>query len=220
MVCSDWPPQLRGGDRRAGTWRTDCPRQRPRRRGDRRGNTIRHATRAAWWRGRRAGAASVGASVGADAGPNHPGAGHGRRGGRGPPGSGGCRSHEDGERASSAARGYRHRRPGGRGRAGRGERRTDRDRVKKLFSHPLTQKTRRIVRRVMATCAVIIAVAFVTTITVDLGPALKGQAERAATSYMGRPMHIGRLGVHLWLGRFVLEDIVIEGLKPEDRPFL
>jgi len=92
--------------------------------------------------------------------------------------------------------------------------------VKKLFSHPLTQKTRRIVRRVVATCAVIIAVAFVTTITVDLGPALKGQAERAATSYMGRPMHIGRLGVHLWLGRFVLEDIVIEGLKPEDRPFL
>ena len=92
--------------------------------------------------------------------------------------------------------------------------------MKKLFNHPLTQKTRRIVRRVVATCAVIIAVAFVTTVTVDLGPSLKGRAEKAATDYMGRPMHIGRMSVHLWLGRFVLEDIVIEGLEPDDRPFL
>jgi len=92
--------------------------------------------------------------------------------------------------------------------------------VKKLFNHPLTQTTRRIVRRVVATCAVIIAVAFVTTVTVDLGPSLKARAEKAASDYMGRPMHIGRMSVHLWLGRFVLEDIVIEGLKPEDRPFL
>ena len=92
--------------------------------------------------------------------------------------------------------------------------------MKKLFTHPFTLKTRRIVRRVVATCAVILAVAFVTTVSVDLGPSLKGQAERAATSYMGRPMHIGRLSVHLWLGRFVLEDIIIEGLAPEDRPFL
>jgi hypothetical protein len=90
----------------------------------------------------------------------------------------------------------------------------------KLFNHPLTQKTRRIARRVVATCAVIIAVAFVTTVTVDLGPSLRGRAEKAATDFMGRPMHIGRMSVHLWLGRFVLEDIVIEGLKPEDRPFL
>jgi hypothetical protein len=92
--------------------------------------------------------------------------------------------------------------------------------LKKLFNHPLTQKTRRIVRRTVATCAVIVAVAFVTTISVDLGPSLKERAERAATDYMGRPMHIGRMSVHLWLGRFVLEDIVIEGLSPEDRPFL
>jgi hypothetical protein len=92
--------------------------------------------------------------------------------------------------------------------------------VKKLFNHPLTQKTRRVVRRVAATCAVIIAVAFVTTVSVDLGPSLKERAEQAASDYMGRPMHIGRMSVHLWLGRFILEDIVIEGLEPEDRPFL
>ena len=79
---------------------------------------------------------------------------------------------------------------------------------------------RRIARGVVVTCAVIVAVAFVTTVTVDLGPSLKGRAEKAATDYMDRPMHIGRLSVHLWLGRFVLEDIVIEGLTPADRPFL
>ena len=33
-------------------------------------------------------------------------------------------------------------------------------------------------------------------------------------------MHIGRLSVHLWRGRFVVEDLVIEGLTPESRPFL
>ena len=76
------------------------------------------------------------------------------------------------------------------------------------------------IRRIVVTCAVIIAVSFVTTVSVDVGPALKARAETAASEFMRRPMHIGRLSVHLWLGRFVLEDIVIEGLTPESRPFL
>ncbi|MGH9254178.1 MAG: translocation/assembly module TamB domain-containing protein [Vicinamibacterales bacterium] len=75
-------------------------------------------------------------------------------------------------------------------------------------------------RRVVATCAVIVAVAFVTSLSIDLGPSLKARAEAAASQYMGRPMHIGRMSVHLWLGRFVIEDIVIDGLTPESRPFL
>jgi len=77
-----------------------------------------------------------------------------------------------------------------------------------------------VIRRIVVTCAVIIAVSFVTTVSVDVGPALKARAETAASEFMRRPMHIGRLSVHLWLGRFVLEDIVIEGLTPESRPFL
>jgi translocation and assembly module TamB len=89
-----------------------------------------------------------------------------------------------------------------------------------LLSHPVTQKTRRLLRRSVATCAVILAVAFVSTLTIDLGPALKARAEAAASQFMGRPMHIGRLSVHLLLGRFVVEDLVIEGLTPESRPFL
>jgi hypothetical protein len=92
--------------------------------------------------------------------------------------------------------------------------------VKKLFGHPLTRHTRRIVRRVVATCAVMLAVAFVTTLSVDLGPAVRLRAEAAVSQYMDRPMHIGRLSVRLWLGRFVIDDLVIEGLTPSSRPFL
>ncbi|OFW37236.1 MAG: hypothetical protein A3F70_12740 [Acidobacteria bacterium RIFCSPLOWO2_12_FULL_67_14] len=86
--------------------------------------------------------------------------------------------------------------------------------------HPVARTTRRILRRIVVTCAVILAVAFVTTVSVDLGPAVKARAESAASDFMRRPMHIGRLSVHLWLGRFVLEDVVIDGLTPESRPFL
>ena len=89
-----------------------------------------------------------------------------------------------------------------------------------VFHHPLAQQTRRVLRRIVVTCAVILAVAFVTTVSVDLGPAVKARAEGAASDFMRRPMHIGRLSVHLWLGRFVLEDVVIDGLTPESRPFL
>ncbi|MBI3048911.1 MAG: translocation/assembly module TamB domain-containing protein [Acidobacteria bacterium] len=89
-----------------------------------------------------------------------------------------------------------------------------------LLSHPVTQKTRRLLRRVVVTCAVVIAVAFVTTLTIDLGPTLKSRAEAAASQFMRRPMHIGRMSVHLWRGQFVFEDLVIEGLTPESRPFL
>jgi hypothetical protein len=92
--------------------------------------------------------------------------------------------------------------------------------VKRFFGHPVTQHTRRIIRRLVVTCAVILAAAVVTSLSIDLGPALRAQAETAASRYMGRPMHIGRLSIHLWRGQFVLEDLVIEGLTPDARPFL
>jgi hypothetical protein len=92
--------------------------------------------------------------------------------------------------------------------------------VKTILNHPITQRTRRILRRLATTTSVILAVAFVTTLTVDVGPRLRALAERTGSNYIERPMHIGRLGVHLWLGQFVVEDLVIEGLTPESRPFL
>ncbi len=68
--------------------------------------------------------------------------------------------------------------------------------------------------------AAALAVAIVSTITVDLGPALRGLAEREGSRRIKRPMHIGQLSVRLLSGKFVLNDFVIEGLEPSHRPFL
>ena len=37
---------------------------------------------------------------------------------------------------------------------------------------------------------------------------------------MERPLHIGRLSAKFTPGVFVIEDLLIEGLTPTDRPFL
>jgi hypothetical protein len=92
--------------------------------------------------------------------------------------------------------------------------------LRAAVSHPLTQRTRTIVRRVVATLAVILAVAIVTSVTIDLGPALKGQAETQGSRFIERPMRIGRLSVRLWNGQFELDDVVIDGLTPQSPPFL
>ncbi|HZI80239.1 MAG TPA: translocation/assembly module TamB domain-containing protein [Vicinamibacterales bacterium] len=89
-----------------------------------------------------------------------------------------------------------------------------------VFSHPLTQRTRVIWRRTVATLAVAVAVAVVTAVRVDLGPALKNLAETQGSRFVERPMHIGRLSVRLWNGQFELDDFVIEGLTPQSPPFL
>jgi hypothetical protein len=68
--------------------------------------------------------------------------------------------------------------------------------------------------------ATTLAVAIVATLTVDLGPGLRGLAEREGSKRVGRPMQIGRLGVRLFNGKFVLEDFVIGGLESGHRPFL
>jgi hypothetical protein len=92
--------------------------------------------------------------------------------------------------------------------------------LRAAVSHPITQRTRVIVRRVVATVAVVVAVAIVTGVTVDLGPALKAQAETQGSRFIERPMHIGRLSVRLWNGQFEIDDFVIEGLTPQSPAFL
>jgi translocation-and-assembly-module (TAM) inner membrane subunit TamB-like protein len=72
----------------------------------------------------------------------------------------------------------------------------------------------------VAVLAAALAVAIVTTLTVDLGPGLRALAEREGSRRIERPMHIGSLSVRLFSGKFVLEDFVIEGLAHTDRPFL
>ncbi len=67
--------------------------------------------------------------------------------------------------------------------------------------------------------AAVLAVVIVATLTVDLGPAARKYAEDAGSKRLKRPIHIGRLSLHILTGRFIVEDLSIEGLRPTDRPF-
>src|SRR5574339_265469 len=87
------------------------------------------------------------------------------------------------------------------------------------FRHPATQKARVIVRRIVIVCAVILAVAVVTSVAVDVGPALKGLAEREGSRYLGRPLTIGHMSVRLWDGSYVFEDLRIDSPPPSITPF-
>jgi len=79
---------------------------------------------------------------------------------------------------------------------------------------------RRLSLAILAFIVAIVAGAFVTFFTVDLGPSLRERAEREGSNFIHRPMHIGRLSAKVTPGVFVVEDLLIEGLQPSDRPFL
>lgn len=68
----------------------------------------------------------------------------------------------------------------------------------------------------------VVAAVLVTTVSIDLGRfgKLKEVAEQQASKYLERPMRIGRLSALLAPGQFALDDVVIEGRTPQDRPFL
>jgi hypothetical protein len=78
---------------------------------------------------------------------------------------------------------------------------------------------RRSLRILFGTLAVVVAVVFVTLFSVDLGPSLRGQAERGGAAYLKREFTIGALSARLLSGRFVVSDLKIGGLDPGDRPF-
>jgi hypothetical protein len=75
-------------------------------------------------------------------------------------------------------------------------------------------------RRFAVTIGVIVAVLVVSTLTIDLGPSLKARAEREGSNWLARQMTIGRLGVQLGRGRFVIEDLRIDGMYPNEPPWL
>ena len=77
----------------------------------------------------------------------------------------------------------------------------------------------RYVRVSLSVVAAILAVTSVVSLTVDLGPALRQGAERAGSVQIERPIHIGRLSIHLLTGHFIVEDFSIEGLHHDDRSF-
>jgi TamB, inner membrane protein subunit of TAM complex len=84
---------------------------------------------------------------------------------------------------------------------------------------PKRRWVRRVLLRLLAVAVAVVAAALVTVFSVDLGPHLLEVAEREGSKYMERPMHIGRLSAKLTPGEFLVEDIVIEGRAPSDRPF-
>ena len=92
------------------------------------------------------------------------------------------------------------------------------------FSRKLTiwrkLANRRVFLYLLAFLAATFAALLVTFFTVDVGPALKGEAESRASKYLERPMHIGRVVAKLRPGEFEFHDVVIEGLTPDARPFL
>jgi hypothetical protein len=67
---------------------------------------------------------------------------------------------------------------------------------------------------------VLVATALVSLVTIDLGPSVKRLAEEQGSKLIERPIHIGRLSFRLVTGKFVIENLTIEGLAPTDRPFL
>ena len=89
----------------------------------------------------------------------------------------------------------------------------------KLFSRPAVRTVRRSVKIGLSILAAVLAVAIVGSLTVDLGPRVRELGERAGSKQIERPLHIGRLSIHLLTGHVIVENLVIDGLHSGDRPF-
>ena len=85
---------------------------------------------------------------------------------------------------------------------------------------PARRSRRRIFVRAGAILVAVVVGLLVSALTIDLGPNLRARAEREGSNYLQRPMRIGKLSARLLPGVFVVEDVTIEGLTPQDRPFL
>ena len=70
---------------------------------------------------------------------------------------------------------------------------------------------RRYVRRGVAGGAVVVAATLVGLVTIDLGPAVRARAEQALGGYLDRDVSIGRVGIFVATGEFVVENLTIGG---------
>ena len=63
----------------------------------------------------------------------------------------------------------------------------------------------------------VFAAVFVTFFSIDIGQfgQLKSIAEREGSKYLERPLTIGKLVAFVTPGRFAVEDVVIQGVKPD-----
>ena len=86
----------------------------------------------------------------------------------------------------------------------------------------VSERARRYIRRALIVLVALTAGAVVWGVTIDLDsafPKLRGAAEQWASGRLDRPVQIGRLSAYVAPGRFLIEDLVIEGLSPGDDPF-
>jgi translocation and assembly module TamB len=74
--------------------------------------------------------------------------------------------------------------------------------------------------RVLVGLALLLLLILAVTLTMDLGPSVRERAEREATNYLQRQVRIGRISARIIPGRYVVENLVIGGLEPDDPPFL
>src|SRR6185436_9821839 len=89
----------------------------------------------------------------------------------------------------------------------------------KLFNRSTVRKSARYISVCLMLVAAILAGTIVASLTVDLGPVARRALETQGSKYLERPMRVGRLSIHVLTGKYVLEDMVIDGLHPGDRPF-
>ena len=89
----------------------------------------------------------------------------------------------------------------------------------KLFTRIRGRQVLRYAGFCLSLAVALLAAAIVTSLTVDLGPAVRRKAESAASDYIERPLHIGSLKIRLLTGKVLVENLTIDGLHPGDRPF-
>jgi len=88
-----------------------------------------------------------------------------------------------------------------------------------LFSRLRANKAVRYVSFTLTLIVALLALVVIGTLTIDLGPWVRGVAEREGSKAIERPLHIGRLGIHVLTGKFRVENLRIDGVHPGDRPF-
>ena len=89
----------------------------------------------------------------------------------------------------------------------------------RFLSRLREHKVLRYISLSLTIAAVVLAAVMVSTLTVDLGPLVRGRAEQAASRRLKRAVRIGSLHVQVFTGRLLLGDLSIDGRRPEDRPF-
>jgi translocation-and-assembly-module (TAM) inner membrane subunit TamB-like protein len=89
----------------------------------------------------------------------------------------------------------------------------------KLLQRLRAHKLLRPVTIVLTTVIALAAAALVAAVSIDLGPIARPYAERYGSKALDRPIHIGSLRIHLFTGKILVENLVIDGLRPGDRPF-